>query len=106
MKGAAGIMAVALLSACVGAGNRPMPLAESGPVAVERAGKNYIADLQPLERGAVLAVSREGAGFTYAEGLEAKRVAEQFCTSRGGRVAPASFGHYQGGAWLFKGGCA
>ena len=99
-------MAIGLLSACVSTGSRPMPLAASGPVAVERAGKSYIADLQPSEAGAVLAVSREGAGFGYAEGLEAKRVAEQFCASRGARVAPASFGHYQGGAWLFKGGCA
>jgi hypothetical protein len=99
-------MAIGLLSACVSAGSRPMPLAASGPVAVERAGKSYIADLQPSEAGAVLAVSREGAGFGYAEGLEAKRVAEQFCASRGARVAPASFGHYQGGAWLFQGGCA
>lgn len=99
-------MAMALLGGCVSAGNRPMPLAASGPVAVERDGKSFIADLQPSEAGATLAVSRDAPAFGYAEGLEAKRVAEQFCASRGGRVAPASFGHYSGGTWLFKGGCA
>jgi hypothetical protein len=83
-----------------------MPLAASGPVAVERAGQTYIADLQPSEAGPLLAVTRDGAGFGNSEGLEAKRVAEQFCATRGARVAPASFGHFVGGTWLFKGGCA
>jgi hypothetical protein len=106
VKGAAIIMATGLLSACVSAGNRPMPLAASGHVAVERAGKSYIADLQPSEAGPLLAVSRQSVAFGNAEGLEAKRVAEQFCATRGARVAPASFGHYVGGAWVFKGGCA
>lgn len=99
-------MALGLVSACVSAQSRPMPLAASGPVAIERSGSSYIADLQPGEQGAVLAVTRDGAGFGTSEGLEAKRVAEQFCASRGGRVAPASFGHYAGGVWSFKGGCA
>jgi hypothetical protein len=99
-------MAMALLSGCISAGNRPMSLAASGPVAVERGGKTYIADLQPSEAGATLAVTRDAPAFSYAEGLEAKRVAEQFCASRKAHVAPASFGHFSGGTWLFKGGCA
>jgi hypothetical protein len=99
------VMSMGLLTACVGAGNRPMPLAASGPVAVERDGKAYLADLQPGETEAVLTVTRDGQGFGNAEGLEAKRVAEQFCASRSARVNPVSFGHYTGGAWVFKGGC-
>ena len=99
-------MALGLLSACVAPAVRPMPLAASGPVAVERAGKSYIADLQPGEAGDVLSVTRDASGFAYAEGLEAKRVAEQFCSSRGARLNPTSFGHYVGKAWVFEGGCA
>lgn len=79
-----------------------MPLAASGPVAVDRAGRSYIADLQPGE----LTISRDDAAFGNFEGLEAKRVAEQFCASRGGRLHSASLGHFVGGTWLFRGGCA
>ena len=60
-----------------------MALAESGPVAVDLAGRSYIADLQPSEAGPVLAVTRDGAAFGNDEGLEAKRAAEAFCGSRG-----------------------
>jgi len=83
-----------------------MPLAESGPVAVELAGKSYIADLQPSEAGATLAVTRDAVTFGYDEGAEAKRAATAFCASRGGRVHPAAYGHFVAGAWMFKGGCA
>jgi len=99
------MISMAGLSACV-SGARPMALAESGPVAVELAGRSYIADLQPSESGAVLAMTRDGAGFGNFEGAEAKRAAEAFCASRGASVNRAAYGHYAGGAWLFKGGCA
>lgn len=98
-------MAMALLSACVAPVSRPLSLAASGPVAVERAGQTYIADLEPAEAGSVLTISRDTAPFGNFEGLEAKRVAEQFCATRGGRVNPASLGHYLGGSWQFRGGC-
>ncbi len=99
------MISVAGLSACVGA-SRPMGLAESGPVAVELSGRSYIADLQPSEAGPVLAMTRDGAAFGNDEGLEAKRAAEAFCASRGASVNRAAYGHYLGGAWVFKGGCA
>ena len=99
-------MALGLLSACVGAGSRPMPLAESGPVAVELSGKSYIADLQPSEAGAILAVTRDAVAFGYDEGAEAQRAASAFCATRGGRVHPAAYGHFLAGSWVFKGGCA
>ena len=51
-------------------------------------------------------MTRDGAAFGNAEGLEAKRAAEAFCASRGASVNRAAYGHYVGGAWLFKGGCA
>ena len=105
MKGA-GIMAVVLLSGCVGGASRPMPLAESGPVAVNLGAASYIADLQPGERGAVLALTRDASPFGYDEGAEAKRAAVQFCASRKARLNPGSYGHFVGGAWLFRGGCA
>lgn len=98
-------MAMVLLSACVAPVSRPLSLAASGPVAVERAGQSYIADLEPSEAGAVLTISRDAAPFGNFEGLEAKRVAEQFCASRGAGVNPASLGHFVGGTWLFRGGC-
>ena len=99
-------MAMVGLSGCVGAGTRPMPLAESGPVAVNLGAASYIADLQPGERGAVLALTRDASPFGYDEGAEAKRAAVQFCTNRGARLNPGSYGHFVSGAWLFKGGCA
>lgn len=99
------MISVAGLSACV-SGARPMALAESGPVAVNLAGQSYIADLQPSEAGATLAVTRDGVAFGNFEGLEAKRAAEAFCGARGRSVSRAAYGHYVGGAWVFKGGCA
>ena len=83
-----------------------MALAESGPVAVELAGQSYIADLQPSEVGATLSVSRDARAFGDFEGAEAKRVATAFCATRGASVSRAAYGHYIGGAWVFKGGCA
>jgi hypothetical protein len=99
-------MAMGLLSGCVGAGSRQMPLAESGPVAVEVAGASYIADLQPSESGATLSVTRDGLAFGYDEGAEAKRAAVGFCAGRGARLATRAMGDFSGGAWVFKGGCA
>lgn len=99
------MIGVAGLAGCA-QGAQPMPLAESGPVAVELAGRAYIADLQPTEAGPVLAMTRDGVAFGNDEGLEAKRAAEAFCGARGASVNRAAYGHYVGGAWLFKGGCA
>lgn len=94
------------LAGCGAVGVAPMPLAASGPVAVELAGKSYIADLQPSEAGATLAVTRDALAFGYDEGAEAKRAAAAFCATRGGRVHPAAYGHFVAGSWVFKGGCA
>ena len=105
MMRAAVVIGFAGLAGCAG-GARPMALAESGPVSVELAGQSYIADLEPSESGAVLAMTRDGAAFGNFEGLEAKRAAEAFCATRGRSVSRAAYGHYLGGAWLFKGGCA
>ena len=99
-------MPLALLAACGVPVARPIPLAESGPVAVALGGQSYIADLQPLVGRASLAVTREGVAFSYDQGLEAKRVAEAFCAGRERRLAPGSLGRFVGGAWLFDGGCA
>ena len=105
MMRAVAVIGFAGLSACVSTA-RPMALAESGPVSVELAGKSYIADLQPSQSGAILAVTRDGAAFGNFEGAEAKRAAEAFCSTRKGRVSPSAYGHYVGGAWVFQGGCA
>jgi hypothetical protein len=99
-------MSLVLLSACGAPVSRPMPLAESGPVAVTVQGQSYIADLQPVQGGATLAVTRDGAAFGNADGLKAKRAAEAFCATRKGRVSPQAYGHFSGGVWLFQGGCA
>ena len=99
-------MAMVLLTACVGAGPRPMSLAESGPVAIDLSGRSYIADLQPTDGAATLTVTRDATPFGNDEGAEAKRAATAFCAERGGRVSRAAYGHYVGGAWVFKGGCA
>ena len=95
-----------LLSACNTPISRSMPLTGSGPVTIDLAGVSYIADLEPVAGAAVLAITRDGAAFGNSDGLAAKRAANQFCANRGSRVNPQAFGHYAGGAWLFKGGCA
>ncbi len=95
-----------VLSACGAPVSRPMPLAASGPAAVVHDGVSYVVDLQPVAGGAEMAVSRDGAAFGYDEGLLAKRVAEDFCATRGGRVDEAAFGRFRSGLWVFDGGCA
>lgn len=99
-------MVLTLLSGCVAPVAQPLPLAASGPVAVMRANQGYIVDLEPVAGGVVLTVSRDSAAFGNSDGLEAKRVADQFCTSRASRVSPQSYGHFVAGQWVFKGGCA
>ena len=99
-------MALALLTACVASGPRPMPLAASGPVAISQNGQGYIVDLQPTSKGAQMTVSAEAGGMAMDQGLTAKRVAEGFCAGRGGRVDPRSYGRFMAGSWVFDGGCA
>jgi hypothetical protein len=53
-----------------------------------------------------LTVTRDAKPFGNDEGAEAKRAAMQFCATRNARVSAAAYGHYVGGAWVFKGGCA
>ncbi len=100
------MITLTLLSACSAPVFRPMPLAASGPVAIDQGGISYIADLEPVAGGALLTITRDGGALGNAEGLVAKRVADQFCASRGSRVSRQAFGHYVGGTWQFKGGCA
>jgi hypothetical protein len=98
-------MSVMLISAC--SAPRPMALAESGPTAITVAGQGYMADLQPVDDGGrILAITRDGAPFSHADGLPAKRAAEAFCGARKSRLNPAAFGHFSSGSWQFKGGCA
>lgn len=101
----AAIMSALLLSACAVPVARPMPLAESGPVAIDLNAASYMVDLQPVPGGATLAVTRDVGLFGYADGLEAKRAAAAFCAKRGARINPAAFGRFAGGSWLFAGGC-
>jgi hypothetical protein len=82
-----------------------MSLAESGPVAIMLAGQGYLADLQPVDGGRVLTMTRDGADLTNSDGRTAKRAAEAFCATRSRRLNPAAFGHFVRGAWAFKGGC-
>ena len=100
------MMGLTLLCGCVAPAAMPISLAASGPVDILRGNQGYTADLEPMPGGAVLAVSRDGISFGNSDGLEAKRVADQFCASRGSRVSPKAFGHYVSGSWVFKGGCA
>lgn len=105
MKGAI-VITLTLLSACTTPQSRPISLAASGPVAIAQNGVGYIADLEPVVGGSILSISRDSVAFGNSDGLAAKRVADQFCASRGLRVSPQAYGQFAGGAWLFKGGCA
>lgn len=92
-----------LLSGCVAA-RAPVPLAASGPTAVEMAGQSYIADYEPSDQGATLSMTRDPVGFGYADGAEAKRAATNFCTNRKSKLAP-TLAEFKAGSWVFKGGC-
>jgi hypothetical protein len=94
------------VSGCVGASARPMPLAASGPVAVDVMGAGYIVDLQPTVDGAQMTVSADAGSMAMDQGLSAKRAAEAFCAGRGGRVDMNALGRFVGGSWVFDGGCA
>lgn len=50
-------------------------------------------------------VHRSTSPFTYADGAEARRQADQQC---GGRVQTSIYDRFEGstGAWVFPGGCA
>jgi hypothetical protein len=54
-------------------------------------------------RVAGLAVMRNGVPFGYADGAEAKRAANAIC---GGAVNSTIRDRFDGGAWVFVGGCA
>jgi hypothetical protein len=99
-------MSLGFLTACIAPANRPMPLAESGPVAISFAGAGFLVDLQPAARGAEMTVSADAGAMANDQGLLAKRVAEQFCKGRGGRVDPRALARFQTGSWVFDGGCA
>lgn len=99
-------MATGLLTACVAPAHRPMPLAESGPVAVSWQGAGYMVDLQPTSAGAQMTVSADAGAMAMDQGLTAKRVAEAFCAGRGRKIDPRALGRFSGGVWLFDGGCA
>lgn len=99
-------MAMGFLTACVAPGSRPMPLAASGPVAVDLNGAGYIVDLQPTASGAQMTVAADAGAMANDQGLTAKRVAESFCAKRGSRIDPRALGRFSGGVWLFDGGCA
>lgn len=99
-------MSMGLMTACVGAGPAPMPLAASGPVAISQGGLGYIVDLQPTTAGAQMTVSADAGAMAMDQGLAAKRVAEAFCGGRGQSVDPRALGRFVAGAWVFNGGCA
>ncbi|MEY4951910.1 MAG: hypothetical protein RL299_334, partial [Pseudomonadota bacterium] len=60
---------MALLTACVAPGNRPMPLAASGPVALSHDGRGYIVDLQPTQTGAQITVASDAGAMGNDQGL-------------------------------------
>jgi hypothetical protein len=53
-----------------------------------------------------MTVSADAGAMANDQGLLAKRVAEQFCKGRGGRVDPRALARFQTGSWVFDGGCA
>ena len=102
------LTALCALAACGerGDGKAPVPLAASGPTEVKVEGVSYLADLQPTGIGSTLRVTRDAPPMTYDEGALAKQVGVQFCSGRGKRLAPWALGKFDGGAWVFDGGCA
>lgn len=100
------LMLLPLLTACVAPGNRPMPLAASGPQSVVQDGLGYMVDLQPTVSSAELTVSADAGAMTMDQGLVAKRVAENFCTWRGAALDRRALGRFSSGTWVFDGGCS
>ena len=101
------LTALCALAACGDRGEQaPVPLAASGPSEVKVEGVSFLADLQPTATGSTLRVTRGEPAMTYDEGALAKQVGVQFCSGRGKRLAPWALGKFDGGAWVFDGGCA
>jgi hypothetical protein len=83
----------------------PMPLAASGPAQVRLGGLAFMADLQPVERGAQIHIAGQAQPLALDEGRLAKSVAQQFCRDRSQALDPQALGAYLGGTWVFDGGC-
>lgn len=108
LRSAAVLTVLCALSACgdKGEDKAPVPLAASGPSEVKVEGVSYLADLQPTQTGTTLRITRDAPPMSYDEGALAKQVGVQFCSGRGKRLAPWALGKFDGGAWVFDGGCA
>lgn len=55
---------------------------------------------------APLTVVRQGAPYANWEGAAARKQAEAECAARGQTLLPSIYDRYQGGAWVYPGGCA
>lgn len=52
-----------------------------------------------------LRVTNNGAPFGFDQGGPARRVAEAECGAQGRRLASGIYDRYEGGAWVYPGGC-
>lgn len=73
---------VALVTACV-----PVASKVSGPAAVLR-------------------VTNGDRPFRYDEGAPARKVAEAACAAEGKQLRTGTLDRFEGGAWVYPGGCA
>ncbi len=53
-----------------------------------------------------LRVTKNGAPFANHEGAAARQVAEAECAARGGTLRTGIYDRFEGGAWVYPGGCA
>ena len=53
-----------------------------------------------------LRVTNNGAPFSFDQGGPARRVAEADCAAQGRKLAVSIYDRFEGGAWVYPGGCA
>jgi hypothetical protein len=75
------------------------------------------ACVQPVPQGAgqggvapkvsePLRVTNGGQPFRQYEGAAPRRVAEATCAAQGRRLRPSIYDRFEGGTWVYVGGCA
>jgi hypothetical protein len=54
---------------------------------------------------ASLRVTNNGALFSFDQGAAARKTAEAACAAQGRRLRPGIYDRFEGGTWVYPGGC-
>lgn len=94
MRPVTGLAMMAPLAACVAASEAPVQAARADVAAV----------MQPDASGGVRVSRTVAPAYAQWDGAPARKDADALCGGRG--VASSIYDRFEGGAWVFVGGCA